>query len=88
MAEEKWIVDRIEGNLAVVEDEAGQTFDVPADVLPADVKEGDVLGVARGPEGSINSVRRDAEATLERRRKMETMVDGLRGRDPGPEFEL
>lgn len=88
MAEETWIVDRIEGDLAVVEDEAGNTFDVPLGILPDDVKEGDVLQLAREPGGTVQSIRRDAQATQERRREMEALQDELRGRDPGGDIEL
>lgn len=88
MAEETWIVDRIEGDVAVVEDEAGNTFDVPLAVLPADIREGDVLHVERDPGVILRSVRHDAEATGERRRQLESLLNELRQRDPGGDIEL
>ncbi len=41
----KWIIDRFEGNMAVIE--CGDVcFNVPKDILPHSTSEGDVLNVA------------------------------------------
>ncbi|MGN1421204.1 MAG: DUF3006 domain-containing protein [Eubacterium sp.] len=42
----KWIVDRIEGDCAVVELENGKTADIPLISLPEDIKEGAVINVS------------------------------------------
>lgn len=39
----KLIIDRFEGNFAVVELEDGSTVDIPKKVIPKGAKEGDVL---------------------------------------------
>lgn len=42
----KWIVDRIEGDYAVVELENGKAVDIPLISLPEDIKEGAVINVS------------------------------------------
>ena len=42
----EWIIDRIEGNIAVCEYEAGKTVDVLLSALPKGVKEGDTLDIS------------------------------------------
>ncbi|MDD6728496.1 MAG: DUF3006 domain-containing protein [Eubacteriales bacterium] len=42
----KWIVDRIEGDFAVVELENKQTADIPLKSLPEKIKEGDVVSIS------------------------------------------
>lgn len=42
----KWIVDRIEGDYAVVELENGKAVDIPLISLPEDIKEGAVIDVS------------------------------------------
>ncbi len=39
----RWIVDRIEENIAVCEDEQGNMHSLPVDRLPEDIREGDCL---------------------------------------------
>lgn len=39
----KWIIDRIENNIAVCELENGETLDVKISALPKGIKEGDVI---------------------------------------------
>lgn len=59
----KIVVDRIEGDTAVLE-LGGQRVDVPLAQLPADVKEGDELAfILRGPGDT-----KEAEARLARLR--------------------
>lgn len=54
------IIDRFEGEMAVIEYDGG-IFDIPRNLLPAEVKEGDVL------EFSISI---DKKATEERKKKI------------------
>lgn len=41
----KWIIDRFEEDFAVIECN-GRTFDVPKNMLPTDLAEGDVLDIS------------------------------------------
>ena len=61
------IIDRIEGNWAVIEYE-GITFNIPKNLLPQNAKEGDVINI-------IISV--DSKATSERRYNMDKLMDEL-----------
>lgn len=65
------IVDRFEGNFAVCEKEDGTMIDIKRDTLPEGVKEGDILIV----EGDTITV--DEEATLERKERIEKLMDDL-----------
>lgn len=40
-----WTIDRLEGDLAVLEVEEGKTVTVPKTALPEDAQEGDVLRI-------------------------------------------
>lgn len=42
----QWIIDRLEGDTAVIEYGEGKHFDLPRSALPEGAKEGDVLAVA------------------------------------------
>ncbi len=61
------IIDRIEGNWAVIEYE-GITFNIPKNLLTQNAKEGDVINI-------IISV--DSKATSERRYNMDKLMDEL-----------
>ena len=61
------IIDRFEGDLAVVEYE-GKTYSLPRELLPKESKEGDVLRV---------SVEIDHAATADRRRRIAEKEDRL-----------
>ena len=58
------IVDRIEGNIAVVENDKGEHIEIPLRELPNDIREGSVLKAAEG--GYIH----DIEAEEKRRQEM------------------
>lgn len=76
---ERWTVDGIEdgpqGRVARVEREDGHTFDLPLQVLPAGVQEGDVLEVRDGPDG-VRVERLPAE-TRARRERAQRRLDAL-----------
>lgn len=86
-----WTVDRLEdGQRVVLQTDAGTTWDLPADWLPAGVREGDVLRVvatgAGGPDGpsarTVRLVRDDAERERRRndaRRLRDSLADGPEG---------
>jgi hypothetical protein len=58
----KAIIDRIEGNLAVLiqQDDEAVRFKLPVSLLPSDCREGDVLtiGIERDPEGTKDAKKR------------------------------
>ena len=67
---EKYIVDRFEGDFAVLEKETGGTIDVPKkDIL--DAKEGDVLILENGIyKVSLEETKRRKELIAEKMRKL------------------
>lgn len=60
------VVDRIEGDVAVLVDPAGRTVDLPADWLPVGVGEGE--GVSLKP-ADVQQTLSEAQARLERLRR-------------------
>lgn len=68
----KLTIDRIEGEWAVCEYEKGKTVDLPAALLPADAKEGDVLRLTV-----------DRETTEDRKAYAEELRNRLFHRDKG-----
>jgi DUF3006 family protein len=84
-----YVVDRIEGKVAVVIGDDGQTFDVPVANLPKGSKEGTVLRVEMG-KGSMDWSRAQID-TAERDRRLKAArekLDRLRASDPGGDVEL
>lgn len=67
----KYIIDRFEGDYAVVEDENKLMMDVHLKDLPKEVKEGDVL-VKIGESYSV-----DLGETERRKKTIEELVDDL-----------
>ncbi len=59
------IIDRFEGDFAVCEYEKGKTLDLPAGLLPADAKEGDVLRLTVDHEATERR-KSDAESLRKR----------------------
>lgn len=87
----RWIVDRFEGDLAVVEADGDRVLDVPRWLLPADAAEGDVIVVAVRSEGGTErglDLRIDREATERVRDEAQRLIDDLRRRDPGGDVNL
>ena len=67
---EKYIVDRVEGDFAVLEKESGGTIDVPKKDIP-DAKEGDVLILENGIyKVSLEETQRRKELIAEKMRKL------------------
>jgi hypothetical protein len=62
-----FIIDRFEGNWAVIEFE-GETFNIPKKLLPRSAREGDVIKI---------TVTVDDKATLERKKRVEKLMDEL-----------
>jgi hypothetical protein len=85
------VVDRIEGELAVVETGEGQFLDLPRWLLPAGAREGDVVTVqSRMDEDGARrlELRVDSAATETARSEVVQILERLRSRDPGGDIEL
>jgi len=63
-----YIIDRFEGDLAIVEMENRTTFNLPRSILPSDLKEGDVIDI----QISINS-----EAAKQHSKKAKSLLDNF-----------
>ncbi len=68
---ERFIVDRIEGSIAVLEEDDGGFRDVPVSELPAGLRRGDCLELEAG------SWRVDAARTKERLERLRALRKGL-----------
>src|SRR5256712_11282329 len=86
----RFIIDRHEGDLAVVEVDGGSLLDVPRWLLPHAARADDVLGVTvdAGPERTVVTIVRDAEASARARAEAEDAVARLKRRDPGGDLRL
>ena len=62
----KWIIDRIENNIAVCELENGEMLDVKISALPKGIKEGDVIKL------SVDEIE-----TNERKERIDKLMDSL-----------
>ena len=84
------IVDRVEGDVVVVEQEGGGTLDLPRWLLPPGVREGDVILARAGEaEGKWRvEMEVDAEETARRRAAVKETVARLAARDPGGDITL
>lgn len=63
-----FIIDRFEGDWAIIETENRHTFNMPRFVLPPGIKEGDVINIQVGI---------DLVATEERAEKAKRMINNL-----------
>lgn len=62
------IIDRFEGDFAVVEYEQGETFNLPRCLLSPEAREGDVIRI---------TVAIDVEETIKRKKRIADMIDDL-----------
>ena len=89
-AECLWIVDRVEGSVAVlVRDGDERTENMPVETLPAGIREGTVLRVPEAdgrPDWAAAAL--DEDARRARLREAEDVLRRLRRRDPGGDVEL
>lgn len=81
-----WVVDGLEGRLARVEVEAGQTVDLSLASLPRGTKEGDVLRIH--VEGGDLSIEIDHAETVRRRTGAQQQLDALNSTFPTGEIDL
>ncbi|MCB8814979.1 DUF3006 domain-containing protein [Desulfosporosinus shakirovi] len=63
-----YIIDRFEGDWAIIETDNRATFNLPRSVLTADLKEGDVIHVL---------VSLDSEATLQRSKNAKSLLENF-----------
>jgi len=84
------IIDRYEGDLAVVEVDGRGFVDLPRWLLPAGARADDVLAatVDAGPERATITIARDAAATARARDAARAAVERLKRRDPGGDVAL
>ena len=89
-AERIWVVDRVEGRIAVlVADDDEETLNVPLNVLPHGLREGTVLRVTESEGHPLwASAMLDEELRLRRLRQAETALNELKSRDPGGDIVL
>jgi hypothetical protein len=89
-AERIWVVDRVEGRIAVlVADDDEDTLDVPLNVLPHGLREGTVLRVTESEGHPLwASAMLDEELRLRRLRQAETALNEFKNRDPGGDIVL
>ena len=71
----KGIVDRIEGNIAVVEIE-GKMYNVDLSNIEEKILEGDILEVTMQDERIVN-IKKDSNATEERRKYIEDLTKDM-----------
>ena len=67
----RYIIDRIEGNIAVCEDEQRNMIDINLSVLPNGVKEGSVINYEKGKYTA------DKKSEAERREKIRNLENEL-----------
>jgi hypothetical protein len=88
--ERRWVVDSMEEGVAAVEEDGARMLYVPAWLLPATVREGDVLRVSRRHEGAAATLRIevDAVATGDALARSREQVSRLSRNDPGGDIVL
>jgi hypothetical protein len=88
--EEIWILDRLEGERAVLERALHETFDLARALLPTGAREGDALRVTiRTTDGESRlSMVRDKEETRRRAAEAARILRDLERGDPGGDVKL
>ena len=85
-----WVVDRVEGSIAVLVHDGGErTEDVPLEMLPAASGEGTLLRVPEAdgrPDWAAATL--DVEARRARLRAAKEVLERLKRRDPGGDIAL
>lgn len=86
----RWIVDRHEGDVAVVEIDGTGFCDLPRWLLPTAARPDDVLAVIveAADESVVITIRRDPAATERARQDARAAVDRLKRKDPGGDLRL
>ena len=88
--ERQWVVDSIEDGVAAVEEDGARMLHVPAWLLPATVREGDVLRVSRRHEGAAATLRIevDGDAARQALDRSREQVSRLSHTDPGGDIVI
>jgi hypothetical protein len=75
----RYTIDRTQGSITVLEDDKGETTQVPASWLPSGAREGDVLAVTaeREDQASVVRIAADPGARQERQAEVERTRDSL-----------
>ncbi|MFC5849636.1 DUF3006 domain-containing protein [Deinococcus petrolearius] len=81
-----WIIDALEGRLARVELEDGETVDLSLSSLPPGAREGDVLRVFE--DGGDFTLEIDHAETARRRAGAQAQLDALNQAAPAGEIDL
>lgn len=87
----RFVVDRIESGILVLQDEDGADHEVPAKRLPSGCRsEGAVLSVPDGPDGKPDWSKAERDHAEEKRllAEAEARLARLRRRDPGGDVKL
>ena len=84
------VVDRFEGDFAVVEVDGAAPIDLPRWLLPQGAREGDVVRarITPGAGGVRVDLRVDEEETARRRATVSERLQRLQSRDPGGDIQL
>ena len=89
MAEEIWVIDRFEGDTAILESDSRSHIQVPRSALPQGAREGDALNVVRATDDPQDWTFTLNPAETERRlREAKSVLDELKHRDPGGDVQL
>jgi len=85
-----YVVDRLEGNIAVLVSDSGATVQMPRVELPTGLREGAVLRVRFGAQNlpDWSSAVLDKEEEQRRLREAKEMLDDLKRSDPGGDIKL
>lgn len=85
-----YVVDRLEGDVAVLIGDDSKAVEVRASELPVEVTEGDCLSVPVGADGAEawERARIDEELGEQRLRENQAVLDELKKRDPGGDVVL
>lgn len=87
---ERWVVDRLEGRVAVLVSDDGSSAEVDRARLPEGAAEGTVVRVTRDDVGEIrwSEAVVDEEATTARLDEAREILGELKKRDPGGDVVL
>lgn len=85
-----FIVDRVEGKVAVLEGDDGDVYRLDTSRLTVAAREGAVLRIGLAADGSIDETRveLDEEETARRLARAGELLDELKKRDPGGDVVL
>jgi hypothetical protein len=86
----RFIVDRHEGDVSVVEVDGRAVLDLPRWLLPPAARGDDVLAVtvAASEDRAVITIERDAAATARARDQARVALDRLKRKDPGGDLGL